>query len=155
MQPGGFAQVGIDQGQLLGQGVELTRRAVERLGGFLTNQIQLARQLRKARGQSIGAAQKTAALNGRGRVGGQAAGRREKLVQRRRQAHAFVAHQVHDALAVVDQGVLAHQVAGAFAQIGFGKFVVLAFDRGEHHPGSQVAVGGFGRGVGLQRHVLA
>ena len=149
------AQLVVHPCQLLRQGVELVDARFHRFFGFGVSQIQLGRQLTKARSDAVGIAQKAAAQHAGGRVGRQGAGRGKKLVQCARQAQGLSAHDVDHPVGVVHHRFLAEQVAVAVAQVRLDKAVVLAFDAVKKDAGADIGGAHGAGGAGLHADVLA
>ena len=131
-----FAELAVDLGQLLGQGVDLAHAGLHRFAGFAVNQVQLRGQQAKASGQAFSVTHKSAAQHSRSRVGRQRAGRRKKLVERADQAHALSTHHIDHAVGVLDHGHLALELRVAVAQVGLGKCVVLALHAVKNNAGA-------------------
>ena len=151
---GGFGELLIDQGQLLGQGVHLACRTLEGLAGFRRHQIQLACQLGKTRTHAFAGADEAGAHDRGCRINRQTACGIKKRIQRGAQAHALVTHDVHHPLRIVHQGLLCGQVGVAVAQVAFGKGVESPLDSGEQHARAQIHIGLLGRCALLQRGCL-
>ena len=150
-----FEQLLVHYHDLFGEGIDFLGCGRQALARFVVDQVQLGRQLTKARGSAIGLPQETAAGNNRGGFDSQIARGREERCERGCQPDILVGHEIHDPAGVLHQRSLPFQVTVTVAQIRFDESVVLPAYRLQTHTGTDEAVAHLPGLIGSESNFLS